>query len=359
VDSSGCLKKFLLLIMVFLMPGLALAAAPDCKGKNKSLPECQGNPSLTIVNTASPATYSAVGDLISYSFLVTNTGDTNINNLSVADDKATDESCPLTTLTPTQSTTCAASYTIIQGDLDAGSVSNTATASGTPEQGSLAFPSDTTTITAVLVASSSAIVESVTVDWYNLVFITRGSGFTGDTEFSLGGSLALLDPIPGSFTDSYAELPFNGAVASEVLSQGNYNLVVDGAVSLTIYIEHPIIDPAASGCPCQGVWESELAAFWGTSETECLEIVGPGANDIADISGTLLPDPLVFETYPHYPIGASFYPGEPAESYCALVAVADDLSIHELVNLPINELQQEECATLIRNNICSIPPQVP
>ena len=342
MDKSDRVKNFLLLIVVLLLPNLVLAAAPACKGKDKNLPECQGSPALTIVNTANPDTYSEVGDVINYSFLVTNTGDVNIDSLSVADDHATDESCPLTALEPTQSTTCTASYTIIQADLDAGSVSNTATASGTPEQGSLTPPSDTATVTAVVVPTSSAIVESVTVDWFNLVFIIRGSGFTGDTEFSLGGSPTLLDPVPGSFSDSYAELPFNGAVAAEVLSQGNYNLIVDGAVALTIHIEHPIIDPVATGCPCQGAWEIELVAFWGAPETECVEIVGPGSNDIADISGTVLTDPLVFETYPHYPIGASFYPGEPAESYCALVAVSDDLSINELVSLPINELQQAE-----------------
>ena len=336
-----------------------MAAAPECKGKNKDLPECQGNPALTIVNTANPATYSAVGDLISYSFLVTNTGDVNITSISVADDKATDESCPSTTLTPAQSTTCTASYTIIQADLDAGSVSNTATANGTPYQGILTPSSDTATVTAVVVPPSSAIVESVTVDWFNLVFIIRGSGFTGGTEFSLAGNPTLLEPVPGSFTDIYAELPFNDAVASEVLSQGNYNLIVDGAVALTIYIEHPVIDPADTGCPCLGAWQFELGGLWGTPETECVEIGGSGDNDIADISGTVLTDPQVFETYPHYPIGASFYPGEPAESYCALVAVSDDLSISELVNVPINELQQAECATLIRTNVCSNVTEVP
>jgi len=359
VGNSGCMKNILLVLWVLLLPNLALAAAPECKGKNKNLPECQGSPALTIANTPSPDTYSEVGDVISYSFLVTNTGDVNINSLSVADDNATDESCPLTTLAPTQSTTCTASYTILQADLDAGSVSNTATASGTPEQGSLAPPSDTATVTAVVIPPSSAIVESVTVDWFNLVFIIRGNGFTVDTEFSIGGSPALLDPVPGSFTESYAELPFNDAVASEVLNQGNYNLIVDGAVALTLYIEYPIIDPDATGCPCLAAWESEPALNWGTQVTECVEIVGPGTNDTADISGTVLADPLEFETYPHYPIGASFHPGEPAESYCALVAVSDDLSINEIVNVPVNELQQEECATLIRNNICASVTEVP
>ena len=58
-------------------------------------------PALTIVKTADPLTYSAVGDVISYSFLVTNTGNVTIDNLAIDDDKATDENCGTTTLAPT------------------------------------------------------------------------------------------------------------------------------------------------------------------------------------------------------------------------------------------------------------------
>ncbi|NIQ20711.1 MAG: hypothetical protein GTN95_11190, partial [Gammaproteobacteria bacterium] len=36
-------------------------------------------PSLAIVKTATPTTYSAVGDVISYSYLVTNTGNVTIS----------------------------------------------------------------------------------------------------------------------------------------------------------------------------------------------------------------------------------------------------------------------------------------
>jgi hypothetical protein len=352
VGNRKYLQTILLLSWVLVLPDLAMAAAPDCKGKNKNLPECQANPALTIENSANPSTYSEVGNVISYSFLVTNTGNVSIDNISVADDRATDESCPLTTLAPAQSATCTGSYTIIQNDMDAGSVSNTATANGTPALGSLTAPTDTATVTMFVAPASSAIIESVTVDWFNLVLITRGSGFTDLTEFSLGGNPALLDPVPGSFTDTYAELPFNDAIASEVLTRGTYNLVVDGAVALSIYIEHPIIDPADTGCPCEIPWVDNLGELWGPLDTECAEVPGTATNDIADISGTVLSNPDVFETYPHYPIGASFYPGEPAESYCALVAVDDDLSITELVNLPVNELQQAECATLIRDHIC-------
>ena len=89
-------------------------------------------PVLTLVKSASLATYDAVGETISYSYLVTNAGNVTLAGpFTVSDDKAVDESCPVTaSLAPGASITCSASYTVSQADLDAGSVTNSATATG-------------------------------------------------------------------------------------------------------------------------------------------------------------------------------------------------------------------------------------
>jgi uncharacterized repeat protein (TIGR01451 family) len=90
-------------------------------------------PALTIVKTGSAPATSAVGDTITYSFLLTNTGNVTLNALAVVDDKlATPPVCPVTTLAPGASTTCTGTYTLVQADLDAGRVVNTAHAEGTP-----------------------------------------------------------------------------------------------------------------------------------------------------------------------------------------------------------------------------------
>ena len=86
-------------------------------------------PALSLVKTASPTSYDSVGDVISYSYLVTNTGNVTLAGpVTVADDKAT-VTCPAGGLAPGGSMTCTASYTITQADLDSGSVKNTAKAS--------------------------------------------------------------------------------------------------------------------------------------------------------------------------------------------------------------------------------------
>jgi hypothetical protein len=199
-------------------------------------------------------------------------------------------------------------------------------------------------------AAAPAVVDSVTVDWLNQVVTVRGSNFTGATEFMLGG---IATPLAvGYQTDTQVDLPFNSDMSGEVLSEGSYNLVVDGNVVLAAYFEDQVIDPAATGCPCATDWATALGGLWGSPQTDCYEIEGLLANDIADISGTVLSTPGDPGAYPQYPIGASFYPGQPGDSYCALVQVDDDATTTELANDRINEIQQEECATLLKAQVC-------
>ena len=111
------------------------------------------NPALSLVKSATPSTYSTVAQSISYSYLVSNSGNVRLAGpVTVADDKAT-VSCPaLSTignndgfLDPGESITCTASYAITQADLNNGSVTNTAKASA----GGTDSNEDSETVTAV------------------------------------------------------------------------------------------------------------------------------------------------------------------------------------------------------------------
>jgi uncharacterized repeat protein (TIGR01451 family) len=83
---------------------------------------------LSLVKTATPTTFSAVDAPIAYGYVVTNTGNVPLDApITVTDDK-TAVTCPDGGLAPGASTICTATYTITQADMDAGSVTNTATA---------------------------------------------------------------------------------------------------------------------------------------------------------------------------------------------------------------------------------------
>jgi hypothetical protein len=81
--------------------------------------------------------YAAVGDMISYEYQLTNTGNVSLAGPVSIDDDKTPVDCPLITtvgnlddlLNPGESVTCTAEYSVSVDDVTAGSVTNTATAS--------------------------------------------------------------------------------------------------------------------------------------------------------------------------------------------------------------------------------------
>jgi uncharacterized repeat protein (TIGR01451 family)/LPXTG-motif cell wall-anchored protein len=98
-------------------------------------------PDIVIAKTAvlhdsGEANHSAdVGETITYTFAVRNAGNVPLTNVGVADSKVGAVSCALTTLQPLADTTCTATYSVTQADVDAGRVHNSATAHGTPPTG--------------------------------------------------------------------------------------------------------------------------------------------------------------------------------------------------------------------------------
>jgi len=138
----------------------AIAAATDPQGNpivdssddpansSNSDPNSDGNPddptrtplvtlgSLEITKSASIDLGSDnavdIGDIISYTLLVTNIGNTTLNQVSVSDDNAVITSCsrtlPLDDFTPGTVITCMAEHAITQEDINAGRVENQARA---------------------------------------------------------------------------------------------------------------------------------------------------------------------------------------------------------------------------------------
>ena len=77
------------------------------------------------------------GTPIAYTFTVTNplSNGVTLSAVTVADPKVGPVSCPVSTLAAGASTTCTATYTLTQADVNAGAVNNTATANATSPPG--------------------------------------------------------------------------------------------------------------------------------------------------------------------------------------------------------------------------------
>lgn len=89
-----------------------------------------------------------VGDRIDYTFVLTNSGELTLRELTIDDDRVRGLTCPTTILAPGASTTCTGQRVLTQADIDAGSVENTASASGLdPDENPVPSPEDSTSTT--------------------------------------------------------------------------------------------------------------------------------------------------------------------------------------------------------------------
>src|SRR6266508_1869450 len=108
--------------------------------------DTQNNPSLSIDKSSTTTSITAAGQVVPYSYLVTNTGNVSLTGVTVTDSKADAPgvSCPQTTLAVGANMTCTASHTVTQAAIDdAVNLSNTGIADSDqtgPAQDSLDIP---------------------------------------------------------------------------------------------------------------------------------------------------------------------------------------------------------------------------
>ncbi|MEI3848925.1 DUF7507 domain-containing protein, partial [Microbacterium sp. CCNWLW41] len=155
------------------------------------------DPSVSIAKTADK-TDLVVGETVTYSFRVTNTGNVTLTEAAVAEGAFTGAgdlsaiACPADrTLSPGEFLDCTATYVVQQADVDAGSVTNAATSSGTPPTGDpvTSDPSEVTitgtsspSITVVKSADKTDLVVGETVTYS---FVAKNTGNVTLTDVSI------------------------------------------------------------------------------------------------------------------------------------------------------------------------------
>ncbi len=92
-------------------------------------------PAIEITKTPSIVSFTSAGIPVTYTYVVTNSGNVTLAPVRVTDPMPglSSISCQGgTSLSPGSSETCTATYTTTQADVDAGFIANTGTATGTP-----------------------------------------------------------------------------------------------------------------------------------------------------------------------------------------------------------------------------------
>lgn len=107
-----------------------IATVYDSDGGNPFPPVTQnvitvvGSEALQLQISASPTTYTKVGDVITYNYQITNSGSLDLGSLSLSDSRLGSINGCASQLLVGASTSCSATYTITQADLDAGTLSD-------------------------------------------------------------------------------------------------------------------------------------------------------------------------------------------------------------------------------------------
>ena len=148
---------------------------------------------LSLSKTAAETTYASPTDVLHYSYVIRNTGNVTLSGtFAVTDDKAS-VSCTQPgdgALSPNETLSCSASHAITQGDLDAGAVTNRATATGggvTSNQATVTV-SATQTKTLSLSKTAAETTYASPTDVLHYSYVIRNTG-----NVTLSGTFAVTD----------------------------------------------------------------------------------------------------------------------------------------------------------------------
>ncbi|WP_338226486.1 DUF7507 domain-containing protein, partial [Algoriphagus confluentis] len=194
------------------------------------------NPGIAIEKSSDVNTYDAVGDLITYTLLVTNTGNVTLERVIVSD-PLTELGVVIPSLAPQESVTLTEVYAITQVDLDAGLVVNTASTSGIPPSGVRISDQDAHTVRAiqqpaidlVKTAAPTQYTSVGTVITYQLTVTNTGNVSLRDVRVqdpltSFNRTVGTLEPnqsasLTATYTITQEDLD-RGSVTNRALARG-------------------------------------------------------------------------------------------------------------------------------------------
>ena len=249
-------------------------------------------PSIKLIKSIASITDNAptgrgVGDVINYTFTVTNTGNVTLTGVSLTDAKLSLSSVAVSpaTLLPGGTGTATATYAITQADVNAGGIENTATVTGTPPN--LPNGNAATPVTDVSDAGTDGNATPITNPE-----VTESPKLNGttDTDPTNDPTVLLIAPAPSiKVVKSVASVTSAGpaGVLGDVI---NYTFTVSntGNVPLTaVSISDPLLGTNLTGGPVSlAVGASDATTFKGTYTITQADINAGGVQNTATASGT-------------------------------------------------------------------------
>ena len=305
--------------------------------------------------------FAQLGETISYSFSIQNTGNVTLSNITLSDLNATITGGPIASLAPNaiDTTTFSGVHTLIAADLTAGSVTNTATVVASPPSGPAVNDVDvviTTLSNAAILAADDTVsgVDGVTGN-ANAINIFTNDTLNGSPA-TLGNvtmTVSLVNPVPPELTFN----PLSGVVGVPAATPaGSYDFAYticetlnptncdDGLVTITVGASVIVanadtaggINGAAGDTNAIGIFDNDLMN--GVA-------LDPGDVDFSILASNPLPpeltvDPLtgIVAVLPGTPTGVYDFEYQVCETLnpanCATAVVTITVSVAVLVAIP-------------------------
>lgn len=240
-----------------------------------------------VLNDNNANTFAEAGETVTYTFTVKNTGNVNVNNLTISDVMLGMVNVPLIpqSLMPLETATYNFKYVLTQANIDAGQLSNTAVANGVDTSNKpvtdisgTGINNNTPTVIVFVKTPKISLVKSSTIidvnnnslndvgDIINYIFSVKNTGNVSLTNITLtdakvlvkGGPIALLNPqatdnatFTAVYTITQADVDkgfvYNTATATGS-SPGNTNDVTTASTNGNPAKPTDVIDPTCPTC---------------------------------------------------------------------------------------------------------------
>jgi len=255
------------------------------------------------------------GDTIAYSFAVTNSGASTISNVQINDLGVTFGTtagtgsmsaitCPNTTLSPNQTTTCVATYTLSQADVDnavvggANAVQNTANASGTDPDSTTITSPDSSANTSISALSSVSIVKAAAAPTINLgadsTIVDPDDTITYTITVLNTGNTSLSNVV---LSDSLTVLtcPATTNSGNPFANDGSDNLAVDDGIACTttLTLTQPNLDAGSVVNTATVMAMDPTGAAVNDSDSVTSGFTQKAAIDLVKTSSPLSSNPMV------------------------------------------------------------------
>ncbi len=202
------------------------------------------------VTSGTPSTYSAVGDTISYTFTVRNTGNVTLTEPILVNDPDIGPAfaCGTPPVAPGDTVSCTGIWTADQGDVDAGSFTNSATADTTFGGNPVTTPTPATVTVDAIQTPSMEVVKSLTNILGDGGFNTASTleytyQITNTGNQTISGPIEIVDNLIGTFTCLAGDLdPTDAPVSCTATYPITAQDVSFGSVTNTAFASSPTVD---------------------------------------------------------------------------------------------------------------------